>query len=45
MKYFIDPDIRKAETLPSEFYRNNDVYEKLKEKVFKKFYSLIKNVK
>ena len=41
MKYFIDPDIRKAQTLPSEFYRNNDVYEALKEMVFKKTWQMV----
>lgn len=40
-KLFIDPDIRKAETLPSEFYRSEDIYNSLKVKVFKKCWHLI----
>ena len=40
MKYFIDPDIRKAETLPAEFYRSSEVYEKLKKSVFVKCWHL-----
>ena len=35
-KYFIDPDIKKASTLPAEFYRSSDVFELEKEKVFLK---------
>ena len=34
LKYFIDPDIRKASTLPSSFYRDPAVFEALREKVF-----------
>jgi phenylpropionate dioxygenase-like ring-hydroxylating dioxygenase large terminal subunit len=34
MEFFIDPDIRKAETLPASFYRDLEVFEALKEKVF-----------
>lgn len=30
----IDPDIRKAETLPARFYRSTEVFNALKEKVF-----------
>jgi len=33
-KFKIDPDISKAETLPASFYRDSEVFEKLKEKVF-----------
>ena len=40
-KYFIDPDIRKAETLPSEFYRSDTVYEELKKKIFARSWQLI----
>ena len=36
MKFEIDPDIRKAETIPAEFYRSSEVYEQLKKKVFAK---------
>ncbi|MDG1571130.1 aromatic ring-hydroxylating dioxygenase subunit alpha [Robiginitalea sp. M366] len=32
--FHIDPDIRKAETLPASFYRDPEVYQALKEKVF-----------
>jgi choline monooxygenase len=32
--FFIDPDIRKASTLPSSFYRDPEIFEALKEKVF-----------
>lgn len=36
MKYnfYIDPDITKAETLPGIFYRDRNIFERLKEKVF-----------
>lgn len=40
-KIYIDPDIRKAETLPSEFYRSEEVYNSLKNKVFKRSWQLI----
>ncbi|MEJ2163450.1 MAG: Rieske 2Fe-2S domain-containing protein, partial [Robiginitalea sp.] len=33
-KFSIDPDIRRASTLPSSFYRDPQVYEAIKEKVF-----------
>ena len=33
-KFFIDPDIRKASTLPSSFYRDPGIFRTLKEKVF-----------
>lgn len=33
-KFHIDPDITKAETLPASFYRDEAVFEALKEKVF-----------
>ena len=32
--YYIDPDIRKASTLPSGFYRDPEVFEALRDKVF-----------
>ena len=28
--FYIDPDIRKAETLPASFYRSDEIFEKLK---------------
>ncbi|MDP6921894.1 MAG: aromatic ring-hydroxylating dioxygenase subunit alpha [Lutibacter sp.] len=34
--FYIDPDIKKAATLPAEFYRSQAVFDKLKEKVFVK---------
>jgi choline monooxygenase len=33
-KYFIDPEIRKAATLPASFYRDPGVFEALKDQVF-----------
>ena len=35
-RFFIDKDIRKAETLPASFYRDSQVFEELREKVFLK---------
>ncbi len=35
-KYKIDPDITKAETLPSTFYKNSSVFELIKNKIFLK---------
>ena len=32
--FYIDPDISKAETLPADFYRNETIFEKVKETVF-----------
>ncbi|MEJ2584134.1 MAG: aromatic ring-hydroxylating dioxygenase subunit alpha [Robiginitalea sp.] len=43
--YSIDPDIRKASTLPSEFYRDPDVFEALKDKVFYKSWQWIGDVR
>lgn len=40
-KYSIDPDIRKAETLPSRFYQDPEVFDELKEKVFLKTWQWI----
>jgi choline monooxygenase len=40
-KYLIDPDIKKASTLPSEFYRSEDVYQAAKEKIFTKCWHFI----
>lgn len=33
-KFYIDPDITKAETLPASFYRKSEVFDALKTKVF-----------
>ncbi len=41
MKFKIDPDIRKAETLPAEFYRSEEVHENLKKKVFAASWQLV----
>jgi choline monooxygenase len=40
-KYFINPDIRKAETLPAEFYRSEEVFEQAKEKIFSKCWHFV----
>jgi phenylpropionate dioxygenase-like ring-hydroxylating dioxygenase large terminal subunit len=40
-KYFIDPDIRKAYTLPAEFYRDTEIYNKIKNSVFPSLWHLI----
>ena len=36
--FHIDEDIKKAETLPAKFYRSDEVFKLLKERVFKKSY-------
>jgi choline monooxygenase len=41
MKFFIHPDIKKAETLPASFYKDNAVFEALKERVFLKSWQWI----
>ena len=38
--YFIDPDIRKAETLPAEFYRSEEIFQAVKDKIFTKCWHL-----
>lgn len=35
-RFYIDPDIRKAETLPATFYRDRQIFEELKDQVFLK---------
>lgn len=35
-KFFINPDIAKAETLPASFYRDSEVFEAIKDKIFLK---------
>jgi len=40
-KYKIDPDITKAETLPSSFYKDPSVFELLKKKIFLKSWQWI----
>lgn len=39
--FHIEPDIRKAETLPAEFYKDSEVFERLKEKVFLRSWQFI----
>jgi choline monooxygenase len=39
--YNIDPDIRKAETIPAEFYKSQSVFESVKEKIFLKSWQWI----
>ena len=34
--YHIDPNIKKAETLPSSFYRDKNVFEEMKDNIFAK---------
>ena len=40
-KFYIDADIRKAETLPAHFYKSQEVFDKLKENVFVKSWQWI----
>ncbi|MEX1003713.1 MAG: aromatic ring-hydroxylating dioxygenase subunit alpha [Crocinitomicaceae bacterium] len=40
-KFEIHPDISKSETLPAEFYRSDEVFEQIKEKVFLKCWQLV----
>jgi choline monooxygenase len=40
-KYTINPDIRKAETLPGSFYQDSAVFDQLREKVFVKTWQWI----
>ncbi|HEY5687383.1 MAG TPA: SRPBCC family protein [Yeosuana sp.] len=40
-KFYIHPDISKAETLPASFYRDNDLFETIKEKIFLKSWQWI----
>ena len=41
MDYFIDPDIKKASTLPAEFYRSEEIYQSAKEKIFTKCWHFV----
>jgi phenylpropionate dioxygenase-like ring-hydroxylating dioxygenase large terminal subunit len=41
MQYRINPDIRKAETLPSGFYKDPQIFDELKEKVFLQSWQLV----
>ncbi len=40
-KFFVDPDITQAETLPPIFYKSQEIFEKLKETVFLKTWQWI----
>ena len=41
MQIHIDPDITRAETLPSNFYKSSEVFELLKEKIFSRSWHLV----
>ena len=41
MKLFVDPDIRKASTLPSEFYTEKEYFELSKKKIFSSSWQFI----
>ena len=43
MSYYVNPDITKAETLPSSFYRSSEVFESMKDKVFLKAWQWLGN--
>lgn len=43
--FFVDPDIRKAETLPASFYRSQEVFEEIKEKVFTQCWQFVGDMK
>jgi choline monooxygenase len=40
-KIFVDPDITKAETLPASFYRSQEIFDQIKEKVFARSWQFI----
>ena len=40
-EFYVNPDITKAETLPADFYKNEAVFEELKETVFLKSWQWI----
>ena len=40
-RFFIHPDIKKAETLPATFYRDPNIFEEIKEKIFVKTWQWI----
>ncbi|MCA0930965.1 aromatic ring-hydroxylating dioxygenase subunit alpha [Lutimonas saemankumensis] len=39
--FFVDPDIKKASTLPSSFYQEEKVFENMKEKIFLKSWQFV----
>jgi choline monooxygenase len=40
-KFYIDSDIKKAETLPASFYKDEQIFKELKEKIFLKSWHYI----
>lgn len=40
-QFIIDPDIKKAETLPADFYRSQEVFEKVRENVFARSWQFV----
>jgi len=40
-KFFVHPDIAKAETISTEFYLSDEVFEQVKEKIFAKSWQLV----
>ena len=43
-KFYIDSDIKKAETLPASFYKDEQIFKELKEKIFLKSKSKLVNI-
>jgi choline monooxygenase len=40
-KFYVDPDIKKASTLPASFYREEEVFEAMKSKIFHRSWQLV----
>ena len=40
-RFHVDADIRKAETLPASFYRDKQVFERMREKIFLRTWQFI----
>ena len=40
-KFFVHPDIKKAETLPAQFYRDPEVFQRLADEVFCKTWQFL----
>jgi choline monooxygenase len=43
-RFFVDPDITRAETLPSEFYTSASVFDEAKEKIFARSWQIVGDV-
>jgi choline monooxygenase len=43
-RFFVDPDIRRAQTLPAEFYRDAEVYRGLSERVLARSWQFVADV-